>query len=270
MNERKRDPYGCPYYIDVEGGFRKGRPEVDAYGYEVQREKKQRHLPPGPSSRPTRGITNTTREAAENPVIMLGVLAGGVSRGIEEQERNGQAELVTSTSLPSKMRGHMTDNARSIFEGFGIKFGGASADDPLFIDATLPPGWRKERTNHSMWSKLLDDKGRERASIFYKAAFYDRDAHMSVESRFRMDMDYNRDDYETVRSWRILDGGKVVFEKTFTLPDNLALALNKTPYDMELREQRDTIDQQGRDACLAWVSERYPDWKNPAAHWDDP
>ena len=53
-------------------------------------------------------------------------------------------------------------------------------DDPLFVDAQLPDGWRVEATDHSMWSNLLDDQGMVRGSIFYKAAFYDRDAFMHV------------------------------------------------------------------------------------------
>ena len=64
----------------------------------------------------------------------------------------------------------------------GIVFG--KEVDDLFVEVTLPAGWKKEATDHSMWSKLVDDKGRERASIFYKAAFYDRDAHINITQRF--------------------------------------------------------------------------------------
>jgi len=60
----------------------------------------------------------------------------------------------------------------------GIVFG--EKVDDLFTSVTLPEGWHKEATEHAMWSKLIDDQGRERASIFYKAAFYDRSAFMSI------------------------------------------------------------------------------------------
>ena len=43
----------------------------------------------------------------------------------------------------------------------------------------LPAGWKKQATDHSMWSKLLDESGAVVASIFYKAAFYDRIAEMN-------------------------------------------------------------------------------------------
>jgi hypothetical protein len=46
---------------------------------------------------------------------------------------------------------------------------------------SLPPGWKVVPTDHSMWSDLVDAKGEKRASIFYKAAFYDRDAFIRIE-----------------------------------------------------------------------------------------
>lgn len=227
---------------------------------------------PSPASSPQRAerrVTNTAREAAENPMFMLGAMLGNPSRGIEEQERNGQAELVKSTQLPAKMRGPNFGIEREPYEKIGIVFGPASRDDDLFLPATLPTGWKKVGTDHSMWSKVVDDKGRERISIFYKAAFYDRDAHMSLTPRFQMNMDLNRDDYETVRDWRVLDGGKVVFNHVVTLPDDLKATLAKTPYDRDARQRRDDLDQAGRDACNAWLDKRYPNWKDVTAHWDD-
>lgn len=35
-----------------------------------------------------------------------------------------------------------------------------------------------------MWSYLVDELGRRRGAIFYKAAFYDRDAFMRLESHY--------------------------------------------------------------------------------------
>jgi len=48
----------------------------------------------------------------------------------------------------------------------------------------LPIGWKKRSTGHSMWNDLVDDKGRVRATFFYKAAFYDRDAFINFERRY--------------------------------------------------------------------------------------
>jgi len=114
-------------------------------------------------------ITNTKNEAA-NP----GWLLGGNPGAIEAQEARGQIELVNSTQLPTDCRD------RAVLEAAGVIFGEVSPQDPLFVEATLPEGWKKRPTTHSMWSELVDAEGKVRANIFYKAAFYDRKAHMDA------------------------------------------------------------------------------------------
>jgi hypothetical protein len=133
-----------------------------------------------------RKITDTTKETLSEGGA-LGFLAaamgsGGVGRAIEEQEAQGQHELVSSMQLP-RMMGYEA-NARQAYEKLGFKFPEKETDDKLFVYAELPAGWKKVRTDHSMWSNILDEKGRVRVEVFYKAAFYDRDAHMSLSGRF--------------------------------------------------------------------------------------
>lgn len=97
------------------------------------------------------------------------------------QEKRGQEELVGSTRFPT--------NAPTVeLEALGFTFGPADERDPLFRPAQLPDGWRKEGSDHDMWSYVLDEKGRRRVAVFYKAAFYDRDsfAHM-VRPTSRLD-----------------------------------------------------------------------------------
>lgn len=118
-------------------------------------------------------IRNTAEEAAQNPLLTLGAMMGG-GGAIEAQEARGQRELVESEQLPVRMMG-VTD-ADLITLGFTL--GEPTPGDKLFRPATLPPGWKKQATDHSMWSKIVDESGRERFSIFYKASFYDRDAFM--------------------------------------------------------------------------------------------
>ena len=113
------------------------------------------------------GITNTATQERS--------MLDGMPGMIEASESRGQRELVSSTQLPTQVRG---DKQRLI--DAGVVFGEQCKGDKLFCEATLPPGWKKEATDHSMWSKLVDADGVERASIFYKAAFYDRAAFMNV------------------------------------------------------------------------------------------
>ena len=94
--------------------------------------------------------------------------------GIEAMESEGQQELVKDDTLPSTMNAE----CRTALEKAGVVFKEAVADDPLFLHAVLPKGWRKVGTDHDMWSRLVDDQGNIRARIFYKAAFYDRKAKL--------------------------------------------------------------------------------------------
>ena len=96
--------------------------------------------------------------------------------GIEAMEKRGQAEIVASEVLPVRCLG-CTDEE---FTALGFTFGDVVAGDPLFRAATLPTGWKRAPTDHDMWSKIVDERGLRRVAIFYKAAFYDRAAHMRI------------------------------------------------------------------------------------------
>jgi hypothetical protein len=105
------------------------------------------------------------------------VLGGGDPDAIYAQERQGQAELVQSAQLPREGLMNLPEKARH-----GIKVLRDSPEDPLFVDVELPAGWTKVKTDHDMWSNLLDADGKIVARIFYKAAFYDRRASMRFET----------------------------------------------------------------------------------------
>lgn len=106
--------------------------------------------------------------------IIENFMAASTPGGIESQEKRGQEELVNSKELPKEI----LYATREDFERLGFKFG-KSIDD-LFIQAELPKGWRKKPSDHSMWSDIVDQKGIKRVAVFYKAAFYDRRAHMQL------------------------------------------------------------------------------------------
>lgn len=103
---------------------------------------------------------------------LLGMI-GNQSGYIEEMERDGQRQLVNSTSLPA-------DGPWDELTALGFTKG--EPVDDLFVNATLPQGWIKEGSDHAMWSYLCDERGIQRVGVFYKAAFYDRKAHMSLQN----------------------------------------------------------------------------------------
>jgi len=201
-------------------------------------------------------VTDTSRLPPE--LLLVDMLAGGGSSGaIERMEAEGQRELVRAngTVLPIEGAG---DPA---FKKMGILFG--EAVDDLFIAATLPKGWSVKGSDHSMWTYLVDDKGRERASIFYKAAFYDRNAHMRPKVRYcarvehkaqvRRDeplpADYVRGVVEDQAT------GKIIFT---------SFPFGGAKYETE--RYRASGDAQ-REA-EKWLRKHHPDYENAAAYWD--
>lgn len=100
-----------------------------------------------------------------------------VPDGIEAQEAQGQREMVASTVLPTDISFRET---AADYEALGFTFGDVDPADPLFREATLPEGWSRKGGGHAMWSGVVDERGIERVAVFYKAAFYDRKAHMNI------------------------------------------------------------------------------------------
>ncbi len=115
-------------------------------------------------------VINTAKQENRREWLM-----GGNPGGIEAQEARGQQQLVESDVLPTEVRGNKAE-----LEAAGVVFGDPVPGDPLFCSVQLPAGWQKQPTDHAMWSDLVDDQGRKRAGIFYKAAFYDRKAFVDT------------------------------------------------------------------------------------------
>jgi hypothetical protein len=132
-------------------------------------------------------IRNTSEDWQQDPVQQYFTIAAGLGAGgsdaltdyVTAQERGGQSQLVNSDRLPTDTGGTDDD-----FVALGFTFGDPDPRDPMFRAATLPLGWSRAATDHAMQSKLIDDLGRERVSIFYKAAFYDRRADMRLVSHY--------------------------------------------------------------------------------------
>lgn len=196
-------------------------------------------------------VRNTTQGVKDNPLgFLMGAMGQGTSEMIENQEADGQSSFVSSTTLPTKI---MTDKGRKILNKAGVQFGDNVEGDEMFQYVELPEGWEKKPTDHSMWSKLVDDKGRERASIFYKAAFYDRSAHMSLSRRYNYHQDYDRcDKGEFVAI--ITDCGEPIHET-----EPLILTEGQKGYELS-----DDV----RKLAGEWLDTHYPKWQNPAAYWD--
>lgn len=194
--------------------------------------------------------------------IFIEALTGGsTDSAIRNQKKRGQSMLVNSEVLPKKIN----SGTREQFEQMGIVFG-EDADD-LFVYVTLPEGWKKQPTDHDMWSKLVDERGRERASIFYKAAFYDRGAHLNITRRFsysyRPALGYDHPDHRK--------GGWV---GVVTDCDNVIWQTAELEPEPEYQADREAwlvwCDKRGKltQEARRWLEANYPEWESPLAYWE--
>jgi hypothetical protein len=112
---------------------------------------------------------------------LLGALAEGTDGYITGMEKQGQQEVVNSDVLPNPDQSDFGNPiGRAPFEAMGIVWGDPVEGDPLFVHVTLPQGWKKVGSDHDMWSYVQDVRGEDRIGVFYKAAFYDRRAAVTV------------------------------------------------------------------------------------------
>ncbi len=161
--------------------------------------------------------------------------------GIEKQEKQGQIDQSFAETLP--IQG--TANCRPVWEKLGFVFG-EPADD-IFVNVKFPEGWRKSCTDHSMWSNLLDDKGQKRAGIFYKAAFYDRSAHVGFDRRYG---------YETYVD---CGGGRLA---------TIVTDAGKEIHRIGDRPETDYAQSEVlRKEAMAWLTENFPQWEDAQAYW---
>jgi len=163
--------------------------------------------------------------------------------GIEAQEKAGQAMLTLKfNQLPKDgMERH-----RETLERLGFKIG--NDVDDIFVAITAPAGWTlRPAPDHSMWSYIHDDQGRRRGSVFYKAAFYDRSSHFSLQPRYSGGGDYR-------------DGGKRYSVVKDTATGNVLIEYGPTEdYKQSEKEDRATIE---------WLDAQFPVWRNVEAYWD--
>lgn len=123
-------------------------------------------------------IENTQDPGSIHATTLLALATGDTDAVIRAQERAEKAQLVHSDRLPTDL----SSDDQADFEALGFTFGEPDTGDPLFRAVSLPDGWSKTGSDHDMWSYVLDQHGRRRVAVFYKAAFYDRRAFMRLTS----------------------------------------------------------------------------------------
>lgn len=193
-------------------------------------------------------------------------IAAATPGGIEAQE------FVNSTTLPIKFNFATQEQ----FEKMGIVFGDRPVGNDLFCEAVLPEGWHKEATAHSMWSDLVDDQGRRRASIFYKAAFYDRNAFMDITPRFIISVDpvvgwdnYKHDAPDIMWHCVVEDCDNPIWTSDPVGPELPYPNRNSADYEDERKMWLAWLDRKNEleELGQAWLDEKYPEWRDPTTYW---
>lgn len=182
------------------------------------------------------------------------VIAATTPEGIERQEAAGQSAMAKAADrLPLEINYPHGLTHAQVTEALGIQFG--KTVDRVFIEAALPDGWKIVPTSHSMWSDLVDDKGRKRAAIFFKAAFYDYNAHISFECRYVIDgyVDDVVVDGVTMRKCQVIDKAK-----------NIPLWASAQAGERDFKAQH-----VHRDQAAVWLNANYPKHNDPFAYWND-
>lgn len=170
-------------------------------------------------------------------------LVASTEGAIEEQEAVGQANFVQSQSLPKEC-------PQKELEAVGVIFG--DDVDDLFVSVQLPDGWSIKPTDHSMWSDLLDEQGRKRGGIFYKAAFYDRSSHMNLDKRYSIRRNYDLE--KGSLQFQVFDCAKPIFSTN----------IEST---VEYSDKYWEIEGKLRKSALSHLTEKYPEHEDCNAYW---
>lgn len=201
-----------------------------------------------------------------SPAALCAALAGNAGNfiaattpgGIEAQEKAGQLEQAKRETLPLELgqRRRMTiEEARKPWESLGFAFGGPV--DGIFAEAKFPEGWKKQPTDHAMWSDIVDGQGRVRGNIFYKAAFYDRRAHAHLSPRFGIGNDYAA----PLATISVRDAcGEVDFKIS-------GLEQPDWSGDRQEADRRQAKQDAAREACVEFLRKNYPAFEDPCAYW---
>lgn len=222
-------------------------------------------------------------------VLMEGLLYAmegeNPSKAIENQEKRGRDSVIRNHRLP-KMVNYIphdigfkgiTDSmeyeerqkiitqnkiefTKQQYEKMGIIID--AEHDDLFWNVKLPEGWMIKATDHTMWNNLFDDKGRQRAHFFYKAAFYDRDAFINFDTRFRVTVEHTADADSDYDVWRKSDYQGIIKDCEKIIFSTECVSVTGS-FDGD-----DKVKDVLRNELEEYMNKNYPNYTDINAYWD--
>jgi hypothetical protein len=172
---------------------------------------------------------------------------GGLPGWIKEQEARRQEDLMR---LRDRLPIDGIGGAREVLERCGFKL--HDAIDDLFVSVTFAPGWELRPTDNSLWTNLVDEKGRHRGMVFW--APYEHRASIFLDCRYRCQLRWARGVPElgdVLCAVSDCDGS--VLYNAGSFPSS----------------ERDPLERASA-LCEKWLDEHFPNWRDPAAYWDEP
>jgi hypothetical protein len=200
---------------------------------------------------------------------------------IIQQETQGVKNLATTHLLPFQTSAFMPSKDKPlhslewiVLESWGVKpyrnsFGFVThdANDALFTPCEMPDGWKQSVSDDDNRSLVLqDENGGHRAEIFYKAAFYDRYATLSINARYQASFfpangswrGYKREDGYVAVVIDKAKGSKEIYRSKEVFKDPLEWP----------RIGPSGLDA-AKNAAVLWLDENRIGWKSYFSYWDN-
>ena len=123
--------------------------------------------------------------------LLLSAMSGiDTNTSINNIERKGRDNILNKTQLPiyantingkyySFEKENTKEAVREKYKEIGIEI--INEENDLFYNVKLPKNLKLKSSESNYWTYLINNEGKELASIFYKAVFYDRDAFINID-----------------------------------------------------------------------------------------
>lgn len=159
-----------------------------------------------------------------------------------------QKALVCQDLLPREVDGFRKVSWELLCRRWGLHVMGDLHAE--FFAIEVPSGWRLQPVAHdSLWSLILDEQGRERASVYYQA----NAAILYLHHRYNIFSHYLDPTDPTVRIISARDERRIFREFGRIYSDEIL-------YFQEVHR----VEMQAHD----WFDSEYPGWRSPFAYWD--
>lgn len=145
------------------------------------------------------------------------------------------------------------------WEKLGFVFLDVPGDDILYY-ATMPEGWSMRRTEHPLWTEIIDKNENVRGSMFYKSKPYERESRMSLRARYRVFSRYLGENYSTK-------------EICFGNSDEILFVAGS--YQVKrgsTREEREALlleDERLKALAEQFGNDNYPGWQEIDSYWEN-